>query len=374
MKIGIDARMMGKRHGGIGRYVFELSKGLLNSQSGHEFWFFYNQDSVESEDLKAIKTLGAEKLIALNIRHYSLKEQLHFAKVLNSHNLDLVHFPNFNYPLLYKKPFVVTIHDMVHHKISGHKKSRLLQFYAYKKVMESAAKNSNAIITVSKASKTDIVKYLKINPEKIRVIYQGANLNTAVSQDYISSIKKRFLIKRPYFLFVGVLERKKNLISLTRGFDKFISSYGLDMDLVVVGRADPHYPDIRHKALDIKASDRLVFCGEVSDMELSALYAGSYAYTSASLYEGFGLPGVEAMRFGLPLAVSNIETFNEIYDNAAVYFDPLNTNDVAEKLHLLAKDTKFHEQLGLKSEERGRLFDWKKCAEETLKVYNSINL
>ena len=144
------------------------------------------------------------------------------------------------------------------------------------------------------------------------------------------------------------------------------------MDLVIVGKADAHYPEIRYKAMDVKHSGNLVFTGEVDETELEALYKGAFAFTSASLHEGFGLPGVEALGFGLPLIVSNIEVFNEIYDNAAIYFNPLDPADIGEKMNLLVRDVRFYEQMSQKSFERSGEFSWDRAAAETLGVYNSI--
>ncbi len=365
--------MLGTGHGGIGRYVLELVRNLLIIDVENEYYIFINEKDITDlvgNGLKPFPTdNGRVHFIPVNIRHYSLAEQIRLSKILNRFNLDLVHFPNFNAPLMYKKPFVVTIHDLVHHKIGGAKKSHFLHFQAYKKIIQSAAERARAIITVSEYSKSDIVKMLRQPAEKIRVIYEGVSLPTDVSDVKLTAVKNAFLLNKPYFLFVGVLERKKNVVSLTRGFDQFIKKYGLDMDLVIAGKTDKHYPDIKHHALDIVASDRLVFTDYVTDSELAALYAGAYAFVSASLHEGFGLPGVEAMQFGLPLIVSNIKVFNEIYDNAAVYFNPLDPDDIADKLYLLAKDRSFFEKIRQQSFIRGQMFDWKRTAGQTLRIY-----
>lgn len=371
-RIGIDIRIFGSNHGGIGRYAAELVPGILEVDKENEYFLFYNKEASGSEEIINLKKFSNAKLVETQIRHYSLGEQVGFLKLLNKYNLDLTHFLNFNVPLLYKRPFVVTIHDMVHHKISGAKKSHYIHFEAYKKIISSAAKRARAIITVSQYSKSDIVKYLNVLPRKVEVIYEGTSLNPEVKDEKIEEVKKKYFLHRPYLLFVGVLERKKNLVSLTRGFDALITQYHPEIDLVIVGKADKHYPEIKHKALDIKNKDRLVFTGYVEDADLAALYAGAYAYTSASLHEGFGLPGVEAMQFGLPLAVSNIEVFNEIYDDAAIYFNPLDFQDIAAKLYLLVKDNQFHAQLQQKSVKRAENFSWKKTVEQTLKVYKEI--
>lgn len=368
-RIGIDIRMMGLAHGGIGRYVKELVLGLLNRQSEIRYVLFYNQELKNDPVFSILRSNANVELAEVNIRHYSFREQWHFYRILEKHQLDLVHFPNFNVPLAYNKPFVVTIHDMVHHKISGAKKTRLLHFYAYKKIIEHAAKKSIKVITVSEQSKLDIASLLRVPANKIQVIYEGANLMKEVTKEQADDVKNRYFLRRPYLLFVGVMERKKNLVMLARGFDLFIKKYRQDMDLVIVGKTDPHYPEIRHKILDIKNRSRVVLTDFVSELELSALYRGAYAFVSASMHEGFGLPGVEAMGFGLPLLVSNSAVFNEIYDNAAIYFDPQNAADIAEKLQLLARDSGFRQKISENGLARARLFDWNKTASQTEDAY-----
>lgn len=367
-KIGIDIRMYGTFHGGIGRYESQLIPKIVEKDSSNRYFLFYNK-TLTQEDFIYLKGFKNVTLVESKSSHYSLSEQTSFLRLLNKHELDLVHFPNFNVPFFYRRKFITTIHDMVHHKISGAKKSRYFHFLAYKKIMENAAKNSEYIITVSDASKKDIHKILHIPENKIHVVYEAGLLENNVAEDKVSEIRSRYLLGKPYFLFVGVLERKKNLINLTRGLDYFISKYKVDIDLVIVGKTDKHYPEIKHKALDIKNQKHLVFTGEVSDSELSALYKGAYAFVTASLHEGFGLPGVEALNFGLPLLASNIKVFNEIYDNAAVYFDPLSPIDIGEKMHLIVRDGQFYEQIQIKSHQRSLNFSWDKAAQDTLNIY-----
>ncbi|MCL5667238.1 MAG: glycosyltransferase family 4 protein [Patescibacteria group bacterium] len=369
MNIGIDIRMLGFRHGGIGRYVLELAKNILEIDKQNKYFLFYNNDA--EEDVLLLKKINHAKaeFIPVNISHYSIGEQTSFVRILNKYKLDLAHFPNFNVPLLYRKPYVVTIHDAIHHKIGSSKKSHFFHFQAYKKIIANAAKKSRAIITVSEYSRQDIAKYFRVPLNKITVIYEGISLGTEMPADQMESVKRKYLISRPYFLFVGVLERKKNVVNLTRGFDVFIKKYGLDMDLVIAGKVDKHHPEIKHKALDIKFSDRLVFTGCTEDGDLTALYQGAFAFVSASLHEGFGLPGVEAMKHNLPLAVSSLEVFKEIYKGAALYFDPLDTEDIAAKMGQLARDKALYAKLQENGFNRVQDFDWKKTAWQTIKVY-----
>lgn len=364
MNIGFDFRLGGTRHAGIGRYVCELLKAELAQDATDTFYVFYN-DNAAPEDIALLDEFLNVELVKVDARHYSLKEQTTFLKVLNSLPLDIVHFPNFNHPIWYKKPFVVTIHDMVHHRISGHKKSRWLQFKAYQMEMEHAVLESRAIIAPSQASREDIAHYFPTALERIAVIHEGVSVHVQ-PEERVAKVKQQFLLNRPYFLFVGTLERKKNIVGLAQGFDRLIEKYNLNVDLVFAGKPDAHYPEEKFKALAVKHADHIVFTGYIGDEDLSALFQGAHAYANASLNEGFGLPGVEAMHFGLPLAVANTQVFNEIYDDAAVYFDPNDPDDIAEKLRLLAQDKQFYEQRQEKAAQRAQYFDWDTAARETL--------
>ncbi|HEX3099446.1 MAG TPA: glycosyltransferase family 1 protein [Patescibacteria group bacterium] len=374
MRIGFDFRMGGSINAGIGRYSFELLSHMLKQQqdadSKDEFIVFYHKFNNNPKDLAALKKLGAQ-LVATSIRHYSFAEQLQLPRILNKYNLDLVHFPNFNVPVLYKRPYVVTIHDMVHHKISGHKKSRIWKFYAYQYLIQKAVDRAERILTVTEAAKDEIVKYLQVPAEKISVIYE-APAEHNITPTSTERIKEKFLLSRPYFLFVGTLERKKNIPMLAKAFDLFLTKYKFDMDLVIAGKVDQHYPEVKDQILEIEHNNRVVLTGFVEDEDQAALYKNAYAFITTSLHEGFGLPGLEAMRYGLPVLASNTPVFNEVYDNGAIYFDPLNTEDIAEHMKLVAQDTQFHAQMQDKSVNRVQYFDWDETAKQTLEVYHIV--
>lgn len=369
MNIGYDFRMGGPKHGGIGRYAEELLFAMLELDKANKYYIIYN-DSINRNTYDKLELLPHTELIYSHARHYGFEEQILLPKLLKALPLDVTFFPNFNHPVLFKGNFVVTIHDMVHHKISGHKLKNRIYFYGYKYIMGHACRASRAIVTPSLASKQEISEIFPECEEKIEVVYEGISLK-AQPDSLTEKIKKDFLIKRPYFLFVGTLERKKNILGLAKGFDRLIEKHNLDVDLVFAGKPDKHYPNIKHQVLELKSSNRIVFTGYIKDEDLSALYRGAHLYVNASEHEGFGLPGVEAMQFGLPLAVSNTPVFNEIYDDAAVYFDPRNPEDIAEKLYLLATDKKYYELKSKSAAERSQFFSWDKAALETLAILKS---
>lgn len=364
MNIGYDFRLGGPKHAGLGRYAEELLLAMLEQDKDDHFFVIHN-DSQERETLAKIDRHINTELVHVPARHYSLAEQVLLPLALRKLELDVILYPNFNHPIFDKTNFVVTIHDLVHHKISGHKKSRWLHFQAYKQIMKHAALKSKAIIAPSVAAKSDIASVYPTVEEKTAVIPEGISLKQQ-SDEFVKKVKHNFLLSRPYFLFVGTLERKKNTIGLARGFDTLIEKYKLDVDLVFAGKVDKHYPEIRQQTLDVKHKERIVFTGFVTDDELAALYQGAHCYVNASVNEGFGLPGVEAMQFGIPLAVSDTPVFNEVYDDAAVYFDPHSPDDIAEKLRLLATDKKFYETKQVAAANRSQFFSWDKAATETL--------
>ncbi len=368
MKIGFDFRMGGTRNAGIGRYSFELLDHLLDLYaSKHQFIIFYNPENVISSEIESLKRKGAQ-LVEAPYRHYSWQEQILFVRLLNRYKLDLVHFPNFNVPIFYRGKFVVTIHDMVHHKISGHKKSTYYKFLIYKYIINFAARKSEFVITVTESAKNEIVKYLNIEPRKIIVTLEAPGRKSNEEADF-ESVKSNYGLNRPYLLFVGTLERKKNIVVLCQAFDLFLEKYKFDLDLVIAGKVDPHYPEIKDQSLLIKHNDHLLFTGFTDNDVQSSLYKNAFAFITASLHEGFGLPAVEAMQYGIPVLASNTEVFNEVYDNAAIYFDPLNLEDIADKINLLVSDLPFHEQMQQRSIERSRMFDWVKTAQLTMSCY-----
>lgn len=366
MNIGFDFRMGGPQHAGIGRYTEELLFAMLEQDKVDTFFVFVNH-STKPETMARLDNYLNVEVISVPARHYSFAEQTIFYNVLRKLNLDVVHYPNFNHPVLDKHNFVVTVHDLVHDRLSGHKKSRLIYFYGYKYIMRHALQKAKVIITPCYASKDEIVTSYPETKEKVSVVYEGISLKQQ-PDSMVQKVKQQFLLNRPYFLFVGTLEKKKNTVLLARGFDRLIEKYNLDVDLVFAGKADMHYPEVRQQTLDIKNKSRLIFTGYLTDDQLAALYQGAHAYANASTNEGFGLPGVEAMQFGLPLVVSNTPVFNEVYDDAAVYFDPTNPDDIAEKLYLLATDKKFFESKQRAARSRSQYFSWDKAAAETLAI------
>ena len=200
MRIGIDLRMIGGGSG-IDRYLTELTHEVLKLDKTNQFVLFF-RDANKSAPFQAY----GHKIVVADIAHYSLAEQLRLPRILNKENLDLVHFPHFNVPIFYRKPFVLTIHDLTHTLFPGKKMSRIFHRLAYHLVFNSAILHARKIIAVSESTKKQILERFGIDSDKITVIYEGFSqvYKMMDKQEAFAAVSQKFGITKPYLLYVGV--------------------------------------------------------------------------------------------------------------------------------------------------------------------------
>lgn len=359
MKIGIDARMYSSSFTGIGRYVYELTRLLFEMDTQNEYVLFMN----EPEFSKFSPPNERVSKILVNARHYSWAEQVKFTQILRREKLDLVHFTHFNAPLFYRRPSVVTIHDLTLSFYPGKKMTSWLHRAAYHLVLESVVKRSKGVIAVSKNTKKDLIKLLKTPDEKIAVIYEAA------AKEFKPGTEKA-----DFFLYTGVWRNHKNLVNLLKAFAKLCERPDFDGKLVLTGRQDPHYPEVQQTILDLNLGERVILPGLVPEKKLLELYQKARVYVLPSFYEGFGLTPLEAMASGTPVVASNTSCIPEIcgQENAR-FFDPHNIDEMADVM----AEVWFDEELQFKLRENGlkRILDfsWERMAEETLALYNHLS-
>lgn len=369
MKIGIDARLYGTGHGGIGRYIKNLVYYLEQIDKKNEYLIFLHPDDWQlyhpsSDNFKKIKT---------NCRVYSLKEQLWLPWYLARYNLDLIHFPHFNVPWLYRKGFVVTIHDLIISHFPDSRASTLPQWlykiklFFYFKVIKSTARRARSIITVSNYTKNDIIHVLRAPSEKIKVIYEGVDQGLSVGAD-CDKILAKLKINADFLLYVGSAYPHKNLDSLLLAFKKLVNQ-GLEYYLVLVGKKDYFYKKIETKISKLGLADKVILPGYLSDTELSCLYRRARLYVFPSLLEGFGLPPLEAQSHGLPIASSKFSCLPEILADGAAYFDPQNIEDMVECLSRVLSDESLRQNLKSQATQNLTRFSWINAAKETKQIY-----
>lgn len=367
MRIGIDARLWSET--GVGRYIRNLVINLQEIDEKNEYVLF-----VKRSDIKKIRNVDSDiqikdnwKLVITDIRWHTIEEQVKLFGILKKENLDLVHFPYFSVPVLYSKPYVITIHDLIlHHFPTGEASTLPIYVYRakllmYKFVIQQAAKKARKVITVTDATKQEIIDHLHIHKDKIIAIHEG------VDKHIVNPHPKR-IISEPYFLHVGNVYPHKNMETLLLAFrNVFLNT---PVKLVVTGKESFFTDKLRETVRKKQLDTQVVFMGEVTDSELSSLYHYALSLVMPSFMEGFGLPALEAMANDCLVVVSDIPSLREICVDAALYIDPKSSDDIAEKLQLIVAQPKSHfaRQRSL-GEQRIRNFSWKKMAHETLRVY-----
>lgn len=386
-KIGIDARFYGPLGKGLGRYTQEIVDNIIKIDPDNKYVIFLSRDNFDELVIDAADSSRIKKVLA-PVRWYTLSEQIILPWLIWREHLDLMHFPHFNVPFFTPVRFVVTIHDLILTKFPTVRATTLHPFLYkiknlfYRLVILAALRRSIKIITVSDFTKNDIIAQFKIKPDKIKVTYEGvANLSKGNDSLFVKKLGEletlqKLKIKDDFLLYIGNAYPHKNLEGLVKVFAK-INKVHPNLKLVLVGKEDYFYKRVKATAVacnlykdgDIFSS--VVFPGYVPDMELEILFKKALAYVFPSLYEGFGLPPLEAMARGCPVISSNKSSMPEILGEAAYYFNPEDENDMYSKIDEVITDHDLRQSLIKKGKERVKKYNWAECAMDTLKIYFS---
>jgi glycosyltransferase involved in cell wall biosynthesis len=379
MRIGIDARFYGSLGKGLGRYTEKLIFHLEAIDTDNEYVVFLRRENFD----EYIPRSPRFRKVVAQYAWYGLSEQTLFVLLLYRFRFDLVHFPHFNVPLLYRRPFVVTIHDLILvHYPTLRNTTRWAPLYwakflVYRLVIASAIVRARSIITVSHFTEADLLATYPLSAGKITVTYEGAEL----SCEWSGAEETRRLFERlslisgtshdileavvPYFLYVGNAYPHKNLeilFAVARAFPTY--------RLVLVGKADFFYQRLREKTEELGLTN-VIFTGFLTDRELSPLYRFSRAYVFPSLYEGFGLPPLEAMSRGAVVVASEAGSLPEILGEAASYYEAKNGEALISALHRITTDRSFAEMLRERGYRQVARYSFRTMATLTLALYQA---
>lgn len=374
-KIGIDARFYGPTGKGLGRYAQKLVEYLEKVDGGNkkrQYVVFLRKDNF---DLYEPQHKNFTKELA-DFRWYSFAEQIGFPIFLYLQKLDLVHFCHFNVPLLYRKQFVVTIHDLILFHYPTVKNTTLnkcfyfLKLFAYRSAIRSAAKRAKKIIAVSKFTKDDVVANLSVLAKKVEVTYEGCENQCFLNKKSDEDILKEYGIIKPYLLYVGNAYPHKNLERLVEVFDR-IRKDRKELQLVLVGGRDFFYSRLE-KFVQDGSFEGVIFPGYVPDAELDVLYKEAKLYVFPSLYEGFGLPPLEALAKNTAVVSSDRTSMPEILGDVVCYFDPEDLDSM--KSAIINAFGKQHKKgiISKKIVNRLKKFSWRQMSKETLQVYREV--
>ena len=360
MRIGIDARFYGSVGKGLGRYTERLVHELEKIDTENTYFIFLcpeNFDEYQPTSLNFTKVLTRS-------HWYSIAEQLVYPWQLYAKRLDLMHFPHFNVPLLYRGSLIMTLHDLILFHYPTEKATTKsswqywLKFHLYRFVLAQALHHAKRIITVSNFTKKDIEQN-----------YPGVSSKIVVTKEateafcYCTSESSSRAILKPYVLYVGNAYPHKNLeifLSVAKHFP--------DYEFVLVGKEDFFYKRLMEQ-IRTQSIENIVLVGYVSDQELGGLYRYASAYVFPSLYEGFGLPPLEAMQYGTPVLASNRGSLPEILGEAALYFDPEKEDELCAQLDRLIRDDQLRQSLRQKGFAQVARYSWVRMAEQTLQEY-----
>ncbi|OGY17630.1 MAG: hypothetical protein A2784_03995 [Candidatus Chisholmbacteria bacterium RIFCSPHIGHO2_01_FULL_48_12] len=365
MRIGIDARLYGLEHAGIGRYVMHLVKELQQLDTTNEHVLFLGQDDYDTLKFPAHWT----KVLA-DVRHYTLKEQLTLPQLIKSTHVDLMHFPHFNVPLFYSEPFVVTIHDLLWHEFKGFNVTTLnpliyfLKYGGYRLVVNHALVQARHILVPSFWVRQKLIDQFGLPGNKITVTYEG------IASTFSTNVKTS-QPKIPFVVYTGSAYPHKNLRLLFEAI-KLINQKGVVLSLAIVSSRSVFLDELKAYVHREHLRPYVKFTGFLTDQDLRLLYGQATALVHPSLSEGFGLTGLEAMAANLPVLASRAGSLPEIYQDAALYFDPRDPADLTAKLTQLLTDPQLVADLRAKGRQLARTYSWSTTAQKTLEVYQKV--
>ncbi len=371
--IGLDCRLAGKRHAGIGRYIenllIELSQ--LVDQSTKFIYFFHDQKQLDPIKPKIKKSQQIEFKFA-PIRHYSLKEQTQWLQIINQAELDLLHVPHFNIPLLYQGQLIVTIHDLLWHQQIGPAATTLpawkyyLKYLGYRLVTKQAVKKAAQIIVPAKTIKQTLNQYFNHINHKTHVTKEGISQIFAREFKHRQTVPHKLETNSHQLIYVGSLYPHKNVDLILEALKEMP-----DYTLKVVSARNIFVKRFQQKVAKLNLTNQIKFTGYLSDQKLVKELKNSLCLVQPSLSEGFGLTGVEAMACGVPVLASAIAIFQEIYEQAPLYFEPDNVSQLIKQIKTI-QDPKTRASAVRKGYQTVADYSWTQMAQQTWNIYQQV--
>lgn len=377
MRIGIDCRNILNPHlgerAGIGHYTAYLVQHLLQYDTKNTYVLFFDHRVTDiapfaqyaNAEIHRFPLSRYKKFLPLTYAHGLVPEMLMRAK------LDVLHAPANILPLNYRKPSVITIHDLAIYKEPTWFPRQMLSTNV---LVPRSVKRADRIIAVSESTADDIQTFFQIPARKISVIYEGVE-HFKRKRGAAEATKKKFKIAKRYFLFIGTLEPRKNLPRAVRAYAKFVRREGelaRDTEFLIAGAKGYRYQEITAAIRREKMQKQVRLLGYVAHDEKIELMKGAIAFVFPSFYEGFGLPVLEAMQLGAPVIASDTSSLSEIIGRAGLLVNPEDTAQMARAMGSLLVNSKYRAELSRRGMLKAKQFSWEKTAKETLKVYQRV--
>jgi len=368
VRIGIDAR---KLHDfGIGTYIRNLLRQLARLDHETEFAML-----CRPEDREALATLGENfRPVPETAGNYSIAEQVRVPLALRREGVTLFHAPHYVLPPLVSCRSVVTIHDCIHLMFPQYLPNRMALAYARASIA-MAARRATRVMTVSESSKRDILRFVDTEPNKIDVIYNAYDERFGVEprEEEVVRVRERFQLHDEFVLYAGNVKPHKNLERLIEAFDR-VRKRGLEhLKLVMIGDEISKYAALRRAVHRHQLHKYVRFLGYLPEETLAVMYRLAGVFVFPSLYEGFGLPPLEAMASGTPVVTSNVSSLPEVAGNAAVLVDPYDPDAIADGIERVLTDDKLRRDLRAKGLARARQFSWETSVRRVREIYEQVS-
>jgi glycosyltransferase involved in cell wall biosynthesis len=369
VRVAIDAR---KLHDfGIGTYIRNLLRHLARIDQLNEYVLL-----CQEPDLGVAAQLGPNFRTVLEPSpNYSFREQLHVPWLLRRVRPDVFHAPHYVLPPAVRCRTVVTIHDCIHLMFPQYLPNRAAYAYA-KASMWNAAKRSDRVLTVSEASKRDILHFFNVAPDKVVVVYNAIDERfwVAPKEEDMARVRERYQLDHGFVLYVGNIKPHKNLVRLIEAFDELRKQGGFDeLKLLIIGDEISRLPALRRAVHSHKLHKQVRFLGYLPDETLAILYRLAAVFVFPSLYEGFGLPPLEAMASGTPVVTSNVSSLPEVAGDAAVLVDPYDPHSIVDGIRRVLTDEALAQELRMKGLVRAREFSWERSVARTRELYKEVS-
>jgi glycosyltransferase involved in cell wall biosynthesis len=374
MKIAIDARMLDARYTGVGSYTKNLIASLRNIDAQNQYVLLVGNNfaSKISKDKNF-------KIVRWRYRPFSLRSIFLLYKLLVKERIDIFHSPFCVVPLLAKCPVILTIHDLMAIKYPGFFAgrrflARILGRTYFRIFMTLSLKKAGAILVDSEQIKEDLIDFMPSTRQKITVVYAGVDesFQQIKEERRIALFRKVHSLKGKTVLYLGSIRPHKNVDRLIKAFSILVSQLNTECQLIIAGEKDKNLLILRNLVDQLGLSNKTIFLNHVPEGELLLLMNAADIFVFPSLYEGFGLPPLEAMACGTPVVASNTASIPEVVGEAAILVNPKNEQEIASAMLRLLIDDSLRQELIREGFQRIRLFSWENTAKETIGVYQTV--
>jgi len=373
MTIYIDVSAAVHQRAGMARYAESLTRAMLAAHAHeHSFGIFYNRD----RSIKTLSGLGDLPARCVDCSYKPWRMAVWLGQVagvgFNSilPDVELYHATEHLLMPLRGIPTVLTVHDLIFRLFPEYHKR--LNYWYLNAAMPVFTRKASALVAISECSKRDLVRLYGIPAEKISVVYEAASPHfQPASKQKVAEVRFRYGLPDHYMLALGTIEPRKNLIRLVSALRVLRQRYA-DLALVVVGSTGWLYHDLFHALEELHDPKAVLLAGYVPDEDLPAVISGASLYVLASLYEGFGLPILEAMACGTPVVCSNTSSMPELGNQAARYFDPYDIDSMVEELGAVLSDAELRADMRARGLVRASHFSWRQAADQTFALYQRL--